>query len=360
MRKTLLYVGILAVLGFGIYWFLVRQDDMPFARSESAFTVEDTSQIGKIFLADRSGDKVTLERTDSGWVVDKTHKALRSTLNLLLTTLKTQSALYPVPQPALNNVIKDLSAEAIKCEIYDRKGEKMRVFYVGGIAVNASGTNMLMEGASKPYIVHVPGFVGYLTPRYSPQLKDWRDRTVFSIPGEEIKTVTLKYFFNPLNSFEAGLDEKDSLYIKADKGIEALGPANLRRVSVYLTAFANVNSEGYLNGLPDMDTTLKTADRHSTIDVIGKHGQHQHADVYWMAVNKRSRNRETTNPEIPDDYDADRLYAVINNNRDTVMIQQFAFRHVFRKAFEFFQQDKPKKELNMKKNMRNVYIDGKE
>jgi hypothetical protein len=84
--------------------------------------------------------------------------------------------------------------------------------------------------------------------------------------------------------------------------------------------------EGYLNGLPDMDTTLKTAPKQSEIDVQGIHGQHQHADIYWMAINRRSKNLETSNPDVPDDYDADRLYAVINNGKDTVMIQQFAFR----------------------------------
>ena len=88
-----------------------------------------------------------------------------------------------------------------------------------------------------------------------------------------------------------------------------------------------------------MDTTLKTAPKQSTIDVTGIHGQHQHVDIYWMALNRRSKNINVSNPDVPDDYDADRLYAVINNGKDTVMIQQFAFRNIFHKAFEFFQKD---------------------
>jgi len=88
-----------------------------------------------------------------------------------------------------------------------------------------------------------------------------------------------------------------------------------------------------------MDTTLKTAPRQSTIDVTGIHGQHQHADIYWMALNKRSKNMSASSSDVPDDYDSDRLYAVINNGRDTVMIQQFAFRNIFHKAYEFFQKD---------------------
>ena len=122
--------------------------------------------------------------------------------------------------------------------------------------------------------------------------------------------------------------------------------------------FTNVNCEGYLNGLPDMDTTLKTAPVQSIIDITGIHGQHQHADIYWMAINKRSKNLSNTPDDVPDDYDADRLYAVINNSKDTVMIQQFAFKNIFRKAFEFFQNDVAPsgRPLGPKKPPRNVIM----
>ena len=62
-------------------------------------------------------------------------------------------------------------------------------------------------------------------------------------------------------------------------------------------------------------------------------------DVYWVPINKRSKNLDVSDPDVPDDYDADRLYAVINNNKDTVMIQQLVFRPIFRKLFEFYQSD---------------------
>lgn len=340
MRKTVLYLLILAVLGFGIYYFIIRQNsEMPYSKSEADFTIKDTASIGKIFLAAQGGESVTVERTDSGWVVNKRYRALKSTLDELLSTLTKQAALYPVTKAAYDNVIKDLSTEGIKTEVYDRQGKKMRVFYVGGTAVNNSGTNMMMEGAKIPYVVQVPGFVGYLTPRYATMLTAWRDRTVFNLPQEEIKSVSIKYFRNPINSYEVRKEGEDVTVI-ADKSITTgLEGLNKRRAGVYLRYFTNVNCEGYLNGLPDMDTTLKSAPKQSEIDLVGMHGQHQHVDVYWMAINKRSKNRETSNPDVPDDYDSDRLYAVINNGRDTVMIQQFAFRNIFHKAYEFYMSD---------------------
>ena len=315
MRRTLLYVIILALLGFSIYYFIFRGSSSPYDPAEAGFTVKDTASIGKLFLAANDGESITVERTDSGWIVNKQYKALPSSLNLVMTTLNQQAALYPVTKGAYENVVKELSTDGVKVEVYDRAGKKMRVFYVGGAAINNSGTNMMMDKAGTPYVVQIQGFTGYLTPRFSTKLRDWRDRTVFNIPADEIKSVSVQYAANPLDGF------------------------NARRAGVYLKYFTNINCEGYLNGLQDMDTTIRSAPRQSSIDVTGIHGQHQHVDIYWMALNKRSKNRTVSNPDVPDDYDSDRLYAIINNSKDTVLIQQFIFRNIFHKAFEFYQKD---------------------
>ena len=347
MGKTILYLAILLLLGFGIYYFIFSNPGSPYSGSEAGFTIKDTASIGKIFIAGADGESVLLERNDSTWLVNKKYKVLPSTLKMLLTTFTQQGTLYPVTKNAVDNVIKNLSTDGIKVEVYDRAGKKMRVFYVGGASVNNTGTNMLMDGASTPYVVQVPGFVGYITPRYTTRLSDWRDRTIFNIAPEEIKSVSMQYLDLPINSFTI-TREKDSLIVTADENLmKGLDGQNSRRAKIYMTYFTNVNCEGYLNGLEDMDTTIKTAPKESTIDITGMHGQHLHADIYWMALNKRSKNIATHAEGIPDDYDADRMYAIINNNQDTIMIQRFAFKNIFHKAFEFFQKDNTGENRNM-------------
>lgn len=344
MRKTVIYIAILVVLAFAIWYFLFSTGSSPYSAEEAGFTIKDTAAIGKIYLASNNGDDITVERTGTGWMVNHKYPVLKGTLYQLLSTFTKQEALYPVTAKAYDNVIKDMAAANIKVEVYDRQGKKMKVFYVGGASVNNSGTNMMMEGAKTPYVVQNPGFVGYLTPQYATQLKDWRDRTVFDIPAAEIKTVSVQYADKPENSFII-TQEKDNISVTADKDIMASPDGmNKKRATSYLHFFTNVNCEGYINGLPDNDTTLKTAPKQSSIDVIGQHGQHQHADIYWMALNRRSKNLTSTDhnavSDIPDNYDADRLYAVINDAKDTVIIQQFAFGNIFRKAKEFYTKDK--------------------
>ncbi len=342
MRKTLIYILVLALLGAGIYWLLPgNKNENPFNAEEAGFTIKDTGSIGRLFLAAADGESVLVERTDSGWVVNKKYPVLRSTLNMLLTTFVNQAPLYPVTQNAYENTVKAMATHGTKVEIYDRQGKKMKVFYVGGAAVNNSGTNMLMEGASKPYVVETPGFVGYLTPRYATKLRDWRDRTVFNIPAQDIKSVSVQYADKPENSFTVSRDANDSLAVTTDaKVMRSADGLNKKRVVTYLNFFNNINCEGYLNGLADNDTTIKTAPRHSTIVLTSKSGKVQHVDIYWMAVNKRSKNQKSsTIGDQQQDYDSDRLYAIMNDYKDTVMIQQLVFHNIMRSGKEFYTRD---------------------
>ena len=357
MRKNFIYLLILAILGFSVYFFLIRKNENSFGQAEAGFTFKDTAAIGRIFLSSNDGQSILAERTDSGWMVNKKWKALPSTLNQLMLTLYQQEPLYPVVQTAFDNVIKSLATDAIKVELYARDGQPIRTFYVGGPSVNNTGTNMLIKGATTPYVVHIQGFNGYLTPRYTARMNDWRDRSIINLPPDEIKSISLDYAGKPVNSFVLSRDN-GQITVSGDEGItKNLGALNMRRANVYLKYFGNINCEGYLNGLADMDSTLKTAPKRCVLEVTGMHGQHQHVDIYWMALNKRSKNVNQTDEDVPDDYDADRMYAVINNNRDTVMIQQFVFKNIFRKAFEFFQADAPSSNVPAKPELpKNVLM----
>src|SRR6185312_15056085 len=162
MRKTLVYIAILAILAFGIYYFLFNNNSSSqYSDTEAGFTIKDTAAIGKLYLVSNDGEGVLVERTDSGWMVNKTYKALPGTLNLLLETFHDQAPLYPVTKNAYENVVKSLSTDGIKVEVYGRDGKKIRVFYVGGPAVNNIGTNMMIEGSHTPYVVQVSSFNGY-------------------------------------------------------------------------------------------------------------------------------------------------------------------------------------------------------
>ncbi len=339
MLKTLTYLIVLALLGAGIYFLIFKKNDNPFGNSEAGFTIKDTAAVGKIFLSTNDGESITIERKSDGWQLNGKYKALPSTVRMVMNTLVTQVPVTPVTKSAYENAVKTLATDGVKVEIYDRNGKKTTVFYVGGPSANGTGTNMLLEGAKTPYIVQTPGFSGDLRPRYPTTIKEWRDRTVFNIPDEEIKSVSVLYETNPINSYVVSRDN-NVFTVKGDPQItEHLEPLNTARAGRYMKYFTNVNCEGYLNGLEDIDSLIRITKKRATIDIETLHMGKQHADLYWMPINRRSKNRLMSNEDVPDDYDADRMFAIINNNKDTIQIQMPSFNKILRKCFEFYQKD---------------------
>ncbi|MFN4246896.1 MAG: DUF4340 domain-containing protein [Flavipsychrobacter sp.] len=338
MKKTLIYMLILIALGAGVWYFVFRDKDA-FSKSETGFRVDDTASVYKIFLADKKGKQILLERKDGGWVLNNQYPAMQAPVNVLLSTVKRQVAQYPVPQNAYDNIIKMMAGEAVKVELYDKSGDKITVFYVVGEANKNAGSYMLMEGSEMPYVVQIPGFEGYLAGRYSTALEDWRDRTVFDVPESELKSVSVTYSEEPLNSFTLRRLAADNIEVDVDKALMTGRPLNKRRAGVYSRFFAKVYSEGYINGALHMDSILKSVPKYCGIDVTAINGKTAHADVYWMPLNKRSKNMLTPFPGIDNRFDADRFYAVINNFKDTVIIQRFTFDKIFRKAYEFYEAD---------------------
>lgn len=345
MLKTFIYLIILALLGLGIYFFILRKNDNPFGASEAGFNFKDTAAIGKLFLATTNGEAITVERKNNDWLLNGQYKALPSTVHMVLGTLATQAALYPITKNGYDLAVRTLAADGIKVEVYDKAGKKMAAFYVGASSVGGTGTNMLMEGAKMPYVVQTPNFTGDLRSRYTTNFRDWRDRTVFNIPAKDIKNVSVQYTGKPINSFTISR-ENNTYTVKGDSQVtHNLGKLNTGRVSRYMNYFTNINCEGYLNGMQDIDSLLKMTQKRATIDVETMTGIKQHADIYWMPVNRRSRNRLTANADVPDDYDADRMFAVTNNNKDTIQIQMQTFNKIFRNCFEFYQEDNVAREV---------------
>jgi hypothetical protein len=151
----------------------------------------------------------------------------------------------------------------------------------------------------------------------------------------------LQYLDNPINSFV--LSQENGKYeVTGDPSVTVkLDSLNTNRVKLYLSYFTNINCEGILNGKLDIDSVMKTAPKRCTIDVELMDGSKQHADIYWMLLNRRSKNQLSADPDVPDEYDADRMFAISNN--DTLMIQTLTFRKILRKAYDFYSKEGPRK-----------------
>ena len=337
MKTTLLYILVLGALIFGV-WFFFFKDHNIFSGKDAGFTIRDTGAIGKIFLATHGGDAIKLERTDKGWMIDGKFRAREASVVQLLQTLNAQQAQSPVPEKMHNGIVNSMVGGHIKVELYDRNGGKMRVFYVGGEAPGGMGTYMLMEGGSRPYIVQIPGFTGYLTPRYMPTLNDWRDRMVFNLPGNEITKVIVHYSMEPLNSFTLTKDG-DKVDVQIDPSLMAGKELNAKRAMAYPRFFQNLYAEQVANGVGGIREEISRMPQRCSIVVEGKNGYHQDVDMYLMPLNRRSKNLDKERSDTLSYYDADRMYGVASNKQDTLIIQIQMFQRLFRRGYEFYMHE---------------------
>lgn len=341
MAKTLLYLFLAVLLVGGAWYFLFYNKDDAFA-GDGNFSVNDTATVGKIFMVTTSGAGITLTRDSAGWMVNNRYRAAQSPVRTLLKTLNLQQVQSTVPLQQRERVIKALAGNAIKTEVYDLNGRRLRSFFVGNEAPGFTGTYMLEEGSEMPYAVGITGFNGYLTPRYSTDVKAWRDHTIIAVPSSAIKSLSITYPAAPQSNFtisRTGADSTALLVTGAPEMALAGKPLNVKRVLSYLRLYKAVYCEAFSDGISGLSATLGRMPQVATITLQPATGKGQQVVAYRMPINKRSKNLDVITGTELDNYDGDRLYAVYNNAQDTAIIQYRDFNKLLRRSYEFFEQD---------------------
>lgn len=256
-RSNLLLTGVFLLLAGIAAWFLWFKDQRTsLDGADYQFAVADTARIGKVFLADRLNNRITLERQDKFWTVNGKYRARQTAVNNLLETIKRVHLKYRVPRQAIPNLVSDLSANGIKVEIYDKRGKKLKSYYVGGATNDEMGTHMIMDGANEPYVTHMPGFDGALRIRYFTKEVEWRDRSIFTEPMENIQSCTVDYPKQQGKSFR--LERKSGGEYEVRPLYSGMPPvsAPFRKGSAeqYLTGFEKQIAEAFENNHPLRDS----------------------------------------------------------------------------------------------------------
>ena len=161
-KKKFVFFVLLVIIIFYLY-----NDKKISSNSNSyMFAVEDTSCISKIFLADRNGTSILLEKNKNNWILNKKYDVKKSSINILLSTIKDIRVHKSVPINATNNIIKDIATNGIKVEIYSKrkKNKLLRSYTLGQPTSDYLSNYIINNDEETPYIVNIPGFNGFLTP----------------------------------------------------------------------------------------------------------------------------------------------------------------------------------------------------
>ncbi len=328
---------LLAVILLGItYWIVSKKKWSTAVKQVDEFAIKDTASVTKIFMANKSGIRILLERQpDNTWTFNKKGIADEPKIRLLLETLHDIQIQRPVPPSMHNGVIAILASKGIKTEIYS--GEKLiKTIYVGSETPEKIGTYMLLEGSDQAYSLHIPGFVGYLTPRFFLDELKWRSKIVFNENFNSIQTLKVVYPNNPEASF---LYNKD--VFKRDGTLESQNggriQADSKKVEFYLSGYKNLFVEGYYD-----EGTFTVHDRDSLlllkpfceIELKTVSNKTTYLTVYAKPIGRRSKQQYDNN-DNPLTLDPEKYFAIINKFPAVASIQEYNFGRLFKKLSDF-------------------------
>lgn len=347
-NKTILLITIILIIIAAI--LITKNSNTTLKRESSDFALLDTSNVTKIFIADKQNNEVTLEKLSSvSWKLNTLHEASLLKVRMLLKTMQDIQVRNPVSIKEHDNVISRLAATAKKVEIYqmvfgiDLFGwiqlfphEKLtKVYYVGGATMDNLGTYMWMEGKEKEraFVVHIPNFRGFVSPRYSVIEDNWRDHTVFDYNVNEIRLIQVEHLRDPDWSYRVENINNRDFKLIALQDNRVIKNYDTLKLYNFVSSFDKINFEAVLTNTTNqvkIDSITSSTPAH-IITLVDKDGDSTIVKTFYKeGFGDKIEDKNTLVP-----VDIDRLYASLNDGRDFVLIQYFVFDKVLRPLIYF-------------------------
>lgn len=315
------------------------------------FVVYDTASVTKIYLANLNSEEVLLERTtDKKWKLNDKYYANNKTVVQILSTMMKMRVRTPVSKASHDNVVSRMASNNVKVEVYQivprinffnriklfPREKRTKSYFVGDITKDNLGTYMLKEGADRAFVMYLPNFRGFLSTRFSPKVEDWREHTIFKNKLNDISSVKVEFNEEPLNSFEIKQLGKHEYSMTRLLNNFPINGFDTIRVLNFLASFDDIRFETIMSSMPQQtqDSIINSPFLHR-ITLTTKDGKENIVTTFkkWTNVGSLSVIPESVG------YDADRMYALINDNTDFVLIQYYVFDKLLRPV-TYYQSEK--------------------
>ncbi len=334
-KSSIIILAILiALAGISIYIYKTKGKTSTIDKEASDFKYKDTASIDKIFLADKDGKQLLVEKKAGAWVLDGKFHVRPDVIDLLLYTIRSVEVKSPVSKLSRTTVIKTMAAKSTKIEVYS-KGQKVKQYFVGHPTQDHTGTFMILtnletgENYEEPFITHIPGFDGFLTTRYNTSEIDWRDRLLINYRPPQIKQIKLDLHEIPDSSFVLDLFSMQRFGLKTKKGSMTFEEDKMKQ---YIAYFQNVNCEIVLDKKNHLvDSLSKSGIPFATLTITDRNNATNVCEFYHKHTNATTKEEYN----IDYKYDPDQLYVRYNNGKDFGVAQFYVFGKILQ-TYEYF------------------------
>lgn len=322
-NKTIILIIILIVLSI-VTWFAIqkRQQTSTLSIAETDFTVTDTAAVDSIFIAHKDGRNNLFKRLPNGrWSINNKYLVRKDMIKMLLETMNQMTVKRPVSRAARNNVIKTIAVKGIKVEIYS-KGELQKIFWVGGNTNDWLGSYFIMQGSENPYVVHIPGFNGFISGRFDVLQIEWRNRELFQSTLRTIQSLSVSYPKWEMGNGNIPKKGFEIIFDSAGFKIEGIVRLDTTKLISYLNHYKNIQIEHYFGSLKEgFRDSLNQVTPLCIIRLVDIRAQNSNSITIYDKEN---------NP--------DRMIGVIGKTNEIVSIQYFVFDKLTVKRSDFIKK----------------------
>ena len=326
-RIKIAVISVIFLSGIS-FWIMTRNTTGTIRKELFDFAITDTGAVTKIYMASTAGKEITLEKVKPGeWTVNGKYKARNDAARNLLICMKELQVRNPVAKSAIETISKQLATSSTKVEIY-QKDKLIKMYYVGNDTQDGLGTYMLLneiesgENSTVPFIMFIPGFNGFLSVRYFMDEDLWRDRTVFAFFPDQIATISVDYPRMSDSSFSISLTHSNVISLADSRG-RNIPDFDTLKAKQYINYFSGIQYEALKNDLRPAfwDSVLATG----TVHVITLKDRTGKTHVVKTFSKPADPNKTDPLTGKPDKEDLERMFALINDDKDIVVIQYFVF-----------------------------------
>ena len=212
------------------------------------------------------------------------------------------------------NIEKQISTLGVGVIIYNNN-KKINSFIVGPSTRDHLGTYVYHLKTKKTYSTHIPGFNGFLSPRFGIQanrieINNWRNPTLINYQPNLIDSIFSYNFSNSAKSFKLICGKENNIKNYQN---EIIKDVNFGTLNLFLNSFTNLNVEKYLN-----DTLKNNLNNPSKKLII--YSKNNIDSLVFYTIN--SEQDDDSN-----DYNIKRKIA-IKNNEDICLVQDYVFNKV--------------------------------